>query len=197
MPRTVFAPALAAAMLLAATAANARVFEFETNLAGTNEVPPNASPATGFTFVSFDDTLDTLTVDETWSGLIGGNASAAHIHCCIAPGANVLVAVPFIGFPGAASGSYHHVFDLTNTATYNGMFLTMFGGGTAGGGEAALLNGLLAGKAYSNIHNSTFPVGEIRGFFAQVPEPGVWSLMIAGFGLAGAALRRRPGVAAV
>ncbi|MGH6781646.1 MAG: PEPxxWA-CTERM sorting domain-containing protein, partial [Sphingomonadaceae bacterium] len=35
---------------------------------------------------------------------------------------------------------------------------------------------------------------EIRGQFRVVPEPASWAMMIAGFGLIGAALRRyRPG----
>ena len=63
------------------------------------------------------------------------------------------------------------------------------GGGSILAAETALYNGLLAGKAYLNIHTSTVPAGEIRGFLA-VPEPLTLSLF--GAGLAGvAALRRR------
>ncbi len=42
--------------------------------------------------------------------------------------------------------------------------------------------------------NPTTLAGDVRiggGGFTGVPEPGAWALMIAGFGLAGAALRRR------
>jgi hypothetical protein len=46
-------------------------------------------------------------------------------------------------------------------------------------------------KTYLNIHTSVVPGGEIRGFLAAIPEPGTWVLTIAGFGLIGAALRRR------
>jgi len=189
-------PALTAALAGAAAfalagSANATIFEFAADLSGLNESPPNASPATGFSLVTLDDLLDTLTVDENWAGLIGGSAAAAHIHCCTTPGNNVGVAVPFVGFPPAASGSYFHVFDLTATSTYTTGFLNGAGGGTAAGAETALLNGMLAGQAYANIHNATFPAGEIRGFLAQVPEPATWAAMLLGFGLTGAALRRR------
>lgn len=191
MLRPALAAALAAASLAIAGSAHATIFHFETDLLGTNEVPPNASPAVGFTDVRFDDGSDTLTVDLSYSGLIGGLSSAGHIHCCIAPGNNTGVAVPYVGFPSATSGTYFHVFDLTDPTIYTTSFRNNFGGGTAAGAEAALLSGMLAGDAYSNIHNSTFPVGEIRGFLAQAPEPATWAAMLLGFGLTGAALRRR------
>lgn len=36
-----------------------------------------------------------------------------------------------------------------------------------------------------------YSVSEIQAFAPEVPEPGTWALMLAGFGLAGTALRRR------
>ncbi len=159
---------------------------FEAPLLGINEVPPNASPATGFSIVTLLGNM--LDVDETFSGLIGGPASAAHIHCCTPPGTNTGVAVPFTGFPAATSGSYLHDFDLTDPAVYNAAFLTA-NGGTAAGAEAALIAGLDAGLAYANIHDATFPGGEIRGFLALVPEPASSILLVSA--LLGLAARRR------
>jgi hypothetical protein len=181
----------AATLLSAAGAAQSAVLIYTAHMDGATEVPPNASPASGFTTVTVDDSLNTMQVDITYSGLTGGPPAAAHIHCCSAPGTNVNVAVGFPGFPVTTTGAYSHVFDLLDLSIYSAGFLNNFGGGTAAGAEAALLEGFAAGTAYSNIHNMTFPGGEIRGQLAAVPEIGTWALMILGFGGIGLTLRRR------
>lgn len=191
MLRSLMASLAAATLLSAAGAAHSAVLIYTAHMDGAAEVPPNASPAFGFTTVTVDDDLDTLQVDISYSGLTGGPPGAAHIHCCTPPGTNVNVAVGFPGFPVTTSGVYSHLFNLTDPLIYTASFLNDFGGGTAAGAEAALLDGFANGTAYSNIHNMTFPGGEIRGQLAVIPEAGTWALMILGFGAVGLALRRR------
>jgi CHRD domain/PEP-CTERM motif len=172
---------------LGSTPALAASFTIHSTMLGSFEVPPNASPAIGSADITVNG--DTLTVDVTWSGLICGNPSAAHIHCCAPVGVNVGVSVGFPSFPATTSGSYFHVFNMLDPSIYTAAFLSNFGGGTAAGAEAALINGMIAGDAYVNIHNAVFPGGEIRGQLGPVPEPA--TLTLVGLGLFGATMRRR------
>src|SRR6516164_1491935 len=82
-----------------------------TTLLGSNETPPNASTATGTALATLETDNNTLDVGATFAGLIGGQASAAHIHCCGSPGVPNIVAVGFPNFPPATSGMYAHSFD--------------------------------------------------------------------------------------
>ena len=158
-------------------------------LSGSQENPAVSTTATGYIMVTVNG--DFLSVNETFSGLTGGTATGAHIHCCTAVPGNTAVAIPFTGYPSAASGSYVQTFDLTLTATYTSSFLNGQGGGTAAGAEAVLLAGLASGQAYANIHDAINPGGEIRGNLLASPEPTTSMLMLAGLIPAIAAFRRR------
>jgi hypothetical protein len=149
---------------------------FTATLAGLNENPPNASPATGFIKVDLHNDGITLDVVETFSGLLAP-ATAAHIHCCAGLGTNAPVVLPFSGFPvGSTSGTYFHTFDLNTDLV--------------GITPSAFIAALDAGTAYANIHDTTFPGGEIRGQLQlTVPEPS--SLLLVGFGILGIAERIR------
>jgi len=171
---------------------------YTTQLTGSNEAPPNASPGTGSATVNFDLTAHILNIDMSFSGLTAGT-TASHIHCCTAPPAAAPVAtqVPtFIDFPlGVTSGTYSHSFNTLDLASWNPTFVTA-SGGSAAGAEAALAAGLAAGTSYLNIHTTAFPAGEIRGFLAaagtgQVPEPPALALLAIAAGAFYAARRKR------
>jgi hypothetical protein len=179
-------------LMLMAGWASAGTITYTASLSGLNENPANASAATGSATVTVDTIANTLTVDLTFFGL-EVPATASHIHCCVAPSANVGVALPFTGFPAATAGTYLQTFDLTLTGTYSSSFLTAQGG-TAAGAEAGLLAGLANDMAYVNIHDPVFPGGEIRGFLVPTtPEPATFAFVGAVLvGLAILTRRSRP-----
>jgi hypothetical protein len=174
---------LAVAAVMCLTTGTAQSQTFIANLDGPSESPPNTSAGTGFAQVTLDLALHTLQIDVTFSGLTG-TTSAAHIHAPtttpLTGTAGVATQTPyFVGFPiGVTSGSYSHLFDTLDNATWNGSYITA-NGGTAAGAEAAFSQALNEGRAYFNIHTDVFPGGEIRGFLV-VPEPTTFSLIAIG-----------------
>jgi hypothetical protein len=187
MKSLISAALLACAAL--AGAAHAATATFTGTLLGSSEVPPVATPATGSVSITMDNVGHTLTVSLSFSDLLAP-ASAAHIHCCTAPGGNAGVAVELTGFPNTTSGSYSHTFDTSLDSTYGSAFLSAHGG--AAGAEGALFGGLTAGHAYVNIHDALHPGGEVRALLSPVPEPSTALLAAAGLvGLAASVRRRR------
>ena len=187
---------LASCALCLSTASHAAIFT--TQLAGSNESPANTSPGTGSATVDFDLATHLFSIDLSFSGLTS-NTVGAHIHCCIAPPGNAIVATPvpaFSGFPlGVTSGTYSNSFNTLDLATWNQAFVTA-NGGTAAGAEAALAAGLAAGTSYLNLHTTAFPSGEIRGFLTaaptgRVPEPPALALFAITMGAIAVARRKR------
>lgn len=122
--------------------ASAFVWTFNDPMDGLQEVPPNASPATGTIVGTYDDVTNFLDITVTFSGLTATQTNA-HIH----RGA-VGVAGPVVfGIPLGSPSVFSTTLDATQEAD------------------------LLAGLYYVNIHSQNFPAGEIRGQMNPVPEP--------------------------
>jgi len=162
--------ALVVAMMFAfACAAHAAIVSYSVTLDGASEFPANLSPGLGVAQVDVDATAHTMRVHIlSFSGLTG-TTTACHIHAPTTVAgtgtAGVATTTPyFAGFPiGVTSGSYDNTLDMTQATSYNGSYITANGGTTATA-EAALFTAIADGKAYLNIHTTTFGGGEIRGF---------------------------------
>jgi hypothetical protein len=196
-PAARLAPLAVAGLLAAALPAQAHEQIYGAPLLGSSETPPAITPGNGSVTLTLDLDLLTLRVQASFSDLTG-TTTAAHIHCCtVEPGtgnAGVASMTPsFTGFPvGVTAGSYDATFDLSLNSSYNAAFITA-NGGTVSGAFNALVAGLDAGRAYFNVHTTTFPGGEIRGLLAPVPEPETYALLLGGLGLLALATRRRKG----
>lgn len=121
---------------------NNPVFNIRGNANGAQEAPNRVTTtATGTLSGTYNKDNNTLTYTVNWTGLTGGNPTAAHFHGAADPGVAAPVLITFTNFPATASGTY------SNSAVLNDAQ------------ETDLMNGLW----YYNIHNSTYPAGEIRG----------------------------------
>jgi hypothetical protein len=120
---------------------------FVANLTGAQEVPPNASTATGFGRVTLNAAQTQITASVYYTGL-GSNVTVGHIHGPGAAGANGPVLFNLAPATGVTAGS---VVAATFTIT------------------PAQVADLAAGLHYFNIHTSGFPGGEIRGQLVAVP----------------------------
>ena len=135
--------ALVIGLLAAAAAwpcADAATVNYKSTLAGTAEVPPVQTAGKGTAAVNVDTATKQVSWRVEYSGL-GGPATAAHIHCGAAAGANAGVAVPL----GNAAAS-----PITGS----------------GAMTDAQLADLQAGKCYVNVHTDANKGGEIRGQLA-------------------------------
>lgn len=118
------------------SAARAETIALKAALKGSNEVPPNNSPASGEATATFDTQTKTLTWTITFKDLTGP-AVAAHFHGPGEPGKNAGIVLPFKSAQSPIEG----------TATLT---------------EAQVAD-LIAGKWYANIHTAANPGGELRG----------------------------------
>ncbi len=108
-----------------------------TQLRGANQVPPNASTASGSVDAMFNKDTNLLRWKVNYIGL-SGPATAGHFHGPAAVGANAGVALGWA----------------------NPIANAMEGSATLTAAQAA---DLMAGKWYANIHTAAMPGGEVRG----------------------------------
>ena len=150
---------------------------FRSTLSGAQEVPPNASTATGTATLTLNDAQDRLEISVQLNGIDldgnqtpdpGDDLTVAHIHR--APfGSNGPVVFGFVGPNSDVNGDL--IID-PFAGTVTSAWDLNEGNGTT---LAAELGNLFAGRLYFNFHTNEFPPGEIRGQIVPVPEPTILS----------------------
>ncbi len=120
--------------------ASTATYTFTNAYSGLNEVPPNASTATGTITGTYEPISNTIFYSLNFTGLTGTTV-AGHLHAPGLIGVNAPVIYGYRGFPtGVTSGSFTS-FNIISEAEE--LFLTN-------------------GQIYSNIHTNVFPGGELR-----------------------------------
>jgi hypothetical protein len=137
-----FGKTIIIAVFLLVISINTNAETFTANLSSSQEVPTNASTATGYARVFLNETTGMINFTVVFSGL-SSNQSGAHIHGPAARGVNASVIIN-LGTPGGTSGT------ITGTAAITPTQITQ----------------LRAHQTYLNVHSSNFPNGEIRGQLA-------------------------------
>lgn len=128
-------------------------------LVSSEEVPPNASTATGMSDFTLSANKDTLYVNITVANL--SNTRFGHFHTG-ARGVNGGVVADLVLAPtlvGSATGRIGRTF-------ITGANLV---GTLAGQPLSALITAMDAGNIYVNLHTDANPGGEIRGQVAKLP----------------------------
>ncbi len=134
---------LLCSVVLLSINAQSQYIYFKGILQGSQEVPANASAATGVVIVKYDTSSNILMLMGNFTGLSAA-ATAAHIHSPAAPGSNANVIVP-LTLTGDTTGSLSVTDTLTDTQ------------------EMELMDGLM----YVNVHNAIYAGGEIRAQLTQ------------------------------
>ncbi|HJU05686.1 MAG TPA: CHRD domain-containing protein [Nitrospiraceae bacterium] len=151
---------------------------FTSILTGSQETPPNASPATGFGTFVLNDPMTDLSFNVNYAGLIGGPIVGTHFH--VAP---IGVAGPIV-----------RGLDITGATSPSGSFAGVWRSTDAQPLTPSLVNSLLANNIYFNIHTAAFPAGEIRGQLNAVPEPSTLLLLASGLGALTAYRKKKAGI---
>ena len=187
---------IALAFLGLVLAAPARAMVFTGSLNGTNEIPPNASPGTGFVTVTMDLDLHTLRIECQLPGIARCAVTAAHIHCCTSdatPNVSPATQTPsFVNFPlGVMAGSYDMTFDTSQASTWNAVVRHRQRRHDRGRRDRVLQrnDGRQARTSTSTARRS--PAGEIRANLAPIPEPSTYALLLAGLAVVGGVATRR------
>ena len=184
--------ALAAVLLSTPLVAETMVWKFPIDEASIKSGPEadgsTNSPGSGSGLVELDLDTNIISLDLSWSGLVG-DLTKLHIHGpATADRSNPQHLIEIFGPPEipaelvAKSGSWFSSFELATLVQpgFDPIELQF------------IINTLVSGQAYVNVHTTVFGTGEIRGNLGMpIPEPKSILLLLGGlFTVAGFRQRR-------
>ena len=168
-------------------------FTTSPGLRGSNENPPNSSPALGGELsdfagagITYDDVSRIFNINIGYGSDVGygagtdltGHLDGVHIHQAPAPGANGSIIVDLNQLHDQGQTGPRRTGTISGLTDYRPL-------------SEAEHTALFAGLLYINLHSDpNFPGGEIRGNLVAVPEPETYAVVI-GLGLLGLAGYRR------
>lgn len=184
MKRRLCLLAAVAAALAVPVSAHAVVYQFNANINGSNQVPPNATTSNGIATLFYDDKNTAVTADDSYDFALSafgflGSVAGAHIHAPAAAGVNAGVVVPL---------------NLAPFTFFNTGGTVLIGGSDVAPPYASFLSQLQGSLAYVDLHPALFPFREIRGQLIQVavvPEPSSVLMLLADLGAGGLLMNRR------
>jgi hypothetical protein len=151
--------------------ARAGLIPVAASMDGAQEVPANASTATGSASMIYDSGAHKLaSLVVTVTGIDLADVTGFHIHAG-APGVDGPIIVDLLSFGSFVSFGSSIAYIASNI-------------------PFAFEADLLAGNTYLNLHTVAFQDGEIRGQLRPVPEPSSAALFGIGALIVGAAARR-------
>jgi hypothetical protein len=150
------------------SAAGANAQQFEAKLVGFNETPSTFTPAQGTLKLNLNTKLQSATYTLTYSGL-RGTVTQAHIHFAkarVAGGIFVWLCQTATNPAPAAVAASTPTCPQSGTVTGTitpASIIAVAPQGIPAGDFDVLTDALSSGSAYSNVHSTQFPAGEIRG----------------------------------
>ncbi len=137
-------------MALLSSSALAYDYGWVAYLAGINEVPPNASPASGVVYGNLNAAGNQFSANGTWGGLLG-NYTASHFHGPAVAGVNAGVRFGTVA-QGSQTGLSPVVWPIAAVDVVR----------------------LYGDSVYYNVHTNIFGGGEIRGQVQCSPDSAVF-----------------------
>lgn len=142
-------------LLIACPLQAGNAVNFNVTLSGDNEVPPIVTDTTGTAILHVDRNLSEIRIKlDVKNGVDVLGAAGSHFHCAPAGANGPVVAFVAGSFPPGYDGAFQIRATLTDASIINP---------ACGANIMELVDSMLDGNVYLNVHSTANPGGVIRG----------------------------------